>query len=177
MAEFKNSNQGGGWVHSVSFSSDGNKICWVGHDCAINIADATNGMAVFKLKTEFLPFLSCQWISPTSLVVAGHSCIPVIYSVDQNNKIMLIGKLDQTQKKESTGISAMRKFMEMDKKGCSDSDDANFDSVHQNAIACICIYQGDKAKGVRKISTSGLDGQMVIWDLSTLSQSMQGLRI
>lgn len=177
MAEFKNSNQGGGWVHSVSFSSDGNKICWVGHDCAINIADVTNGMAVFKLKTEFLPFLSCHWISPTSLVVAGHSCIPVIYSVDRNNKITLSGKLDQTQKKESTGISAMRKFMEMDKKGCSDSDDANFDSVHQNAIASICVYDGDKASGVRKISTSGLDGQVVIWDLTTLSQSMQGLRI
>lgn len=29
MAEFVNSNAGGGWVHSVSFSPDGNKVVWV----------------------------------------------------------------------------------------------------------------------------------------------------
>lgn len=179
MAEFKNSNQGGGWVHSVSFSSDGSKICWVGHDSTINIGDATNGNAVFKLKTEFLPFLDCHWISSTSIVVAGHSCIPIIYSVDQNNKVTMKGKLDQAQKKESTGVSAMKIFQSLDRNNVrSENDDANLNSIHQNAIACISIYEGDKKSGVRKISTSGLDGQIVIWDLtSSLSQSMQGLRI
>lgn len=29
MCEFVNSNAGGGWVHSVSFSPDGNTLCWV----------------------------------------------------------------------------------------------------------------------------------------------------
>lgn len=29
MIEFINSSTGGGWVHSVSFSPDGNKVCWV----------------------------------------------------------------------------------------------------------------------------------------------------
>lgn len=32
LGEFKNSSAGGGWVHGVSFSGDGNKIVWVGHD-------------------------------------------------------------------------------------------------------------------------------------------------
>lgn len=178
MAEFKNSNQGGGWVHSVSFSGDGSKICWVGHDSAINIADATNGNAVFKLKTEFLPFLSCHWISASSILVAGHSCIPIIYTVDQNNKITLQGKLDQLQKRESTGVSAMKIFQSLDRNQRIENDDANLNSIHQNAIASIAIYEGDKKSGVRKISTSGLDGQVVIWDLSTsMSQSMHGLRI
>lgn len=178
MAEFKNSNQGGGWVHSVSFSSDGNKICWVGHDSAINVADATAGNQVFKVKTEFLPFLSSHWISSSSIVVAGHSCIPIIYSVDQNNKITLTGKLDQTQKKESAGKSAMKMFQSLDRSMRTENEDANLDSIHQNAIACICLYEGDKRSGVRKISTSGLDGQVVIWDLTAgLSRSMQGLKI
>lgn len=178
MAEFKNSNQGGGWVHCVSFSSDGSKICWVGHDSAINIGDAANPTAVFKLKTEFLPFLDCHWISPTSIVVAGHSCIPIIYSVDANNKITMKGKLDQAQKKESTGVSAMKIFQSLDRNLRTENDDANLNSIHQNAIACIAIYEGDKRSGVKKISTSGLDGQVVIWDLtSSLSQSMQGLKI
>lgn len=178
MGEFKNSTQGGGWVNSVSFSPDGSKICWVGHDSAINIADANNNNAVTKLKTEFLPFLSCHWISQNSIVVAGHSCIPIIYSIDAQNKISLTGKLDQSMKKESTGISAMKIFQSLDRNLRTENDDANLQSVHQNAIACICVYEGDNNKGVRKISTSGLDGQLVIWDLSAgLTRSMQGLKI
>lgn len=178
MAEFKNGTQGGGWVNSVCFSTDGNKICWVGHDSTINVADATSNNAVTKLKTEFLPFLSCQWLSPTSIVVAGHSCIPLIYSVDQTNKITLAGKLDQSLKKEATGVSAMKIFQSLDRNLRTENDDANLASIHQNAIACICIYEGDKSGAVKKISTSGLDGQLVIWDLSAgLSRSFQEMKI
>lgn len=178
MAEFKNSAQGGGWVNSVSFSTDGSKICWVGHDSTINVADATNNNVVTKLKTEFLPFLACQWLSPTSIVVAGHSCIPLIYSVDQSNKIVLAAKLDQALKKETTGVSAMKIFQSLDRNLRTENDDANLASIHQNAIACICIYDSDKNGAVRKISTSGLDGQLVIWDLSAgLTRSFHELKI
>lgn len=178
MAEFKNNAQGGGWVNSVCFSPDGNKICWVGHDSTINVADATAGNLVVKLKTEFLPFLSCQWISTTSIVVAGHNCIPLVYTFDRNNKIVLAGKLDQALRKESSGVSAMKIFQSLDRNLRTENDDANLASIHQNAIACICKYESDKSGAVNKISTSGLDGQLVIWDLSAgLSRSFQELKI
>jgi len=180
MAEFKTGNQGGGWVNNVSFSADGNKICWVGHDSSINIADANAGGAggaMIKLKTEFLPFLCCEWISPTSVVVAGHGCVPLIYTVDQNNKIFLSGKLDQSQKKENSNISAMRHFKSLDRNSRAENADTSLESIHQNAIACICLYEGTN-RDAKKISTSGLDGQLVIWDLSAnLTKSMQGLSI
>uniref|UniRef100_A0A0K8TN71 Actin-related protein 2/3 complex subunit n=1 Tax=Tabanus bromius TaxID=304241 RepID=A0A0K8TN71_TABBR len=177
MAEFKNTSAGGGWVHSVSFSADGNRICWVGHDSAINISDTSNGNQVVKYKTEYLPFLCCEWISPNSVLVAGHSCIPLIYTIDSNNKIVLSAKLDQSQKKESSGISAMRIFQSLDRNLRTENSDTCLESIHQNAIACICLYSGDK-RSVKKISTSGLDGQLVIWDLSSsLSRSMQGLKV
>jgi len=180
MAEFKTGNQGGGWVNNVSFSADGNKICWVGHDSSINIGDANSGGsggAMFKLKTEFLPFLCCEWISATSVVVAGHGCVPLIYTVDQNNKIFLSGKLDQSQKKENSNISAMRHFKSLDRNSRAENADTSLESIHQNAIACICLYEGTNREA-KKISTSGLDGQLVIWDLSAnLTKSMQGLSI
>jgi len=180
MAEFKTGNQGGGWVNNVSFSADGNKICWVGHDSSINIGDANAGGAggaMFKLKTEFLPFLCCEWISATSVVVAGHGCVPLIYTVDQNNKIFLSGKLDQSQKKENSNISAMRHFKSLDRNSRAENADTSLESIHQNAIACICLYEGTNREA-KKISTSGLDGQLVIWDLSAnLTKSMQGLSI
>jgi actin related protein 2/3 complex, subunit 1A/1B len=175
MGEFKNSTSGGGWIHSVSFSSDGNKICWVGHDSAINIVDITIGPNVFKLRTEFLPFLSCIWISPTAFVCAGHSNIPLIYSFDGSN-IIFNGKLDESQKREASGISAMRHFQSLDRNSRLENSDTHLDCIHQNAISWVAIYAGDKGKA-QKISTSGLDGQLVLWNLNTLTRQMQNLKL
>jgi actin related protein 2/3 complex subunit 1A/1B len=176
MAEFKNSTTGGGWIHSVSFSSDGNKVSWVAHDSSINVVDATNGQNVIKLKTEYLPFLSTIWITQNSFVVAGHSCVPLIYTVEPG-KVYLSGKLDQSQKKETGGISAMRIFQSLDRNSRSiENSDTNLVYIHQNAITCVSIYEGDKG-AAKKVSTSGLDGQLVIWDLVSLSRSMSGLKI
>ncbi|KAJ8950959.1 hypothetical protein NQ317_017570 [Molorchus minor] len=100
MAEFVNSNAGGGWVHNVSFSPDGNKVCWVSHDSSINLADATKGNAVCKLRTEFLPFLSCTWITNRSIVAAGHSCIPIIYEINENSQLFFVAKLDTSKRKK-----------------------------------------------------------------------------
>lgn len=162
-------------MHSVSFSADGNKVAWVGHDSSINVADATQGKAVIKLKTEYLPFLGCSWISNNSIVVAGHSCIPLLY-YHEGGDIKFVSKLDNTQRKESGGLSAMKKFQSLDRQARIETSDTYLDSIHQNAITCISLYKGMKANA-RKFSTSGLDGQLVIWDLESLEKTMEGLKI
>ena len=48
MAEFTNSLLGGGWVHSVAFSSDGTRLAWVSHDGSISVADATKVNVVVR---------------------------------------------------------------------------------------------------------------------------------
>ena len=48
MAEFTNSPMGGGWVHGVSFSHEGDRLAWIAHDSSISVADAKNGMAVTR---------------------------------------------------------------------------------------------------------------------------------
>lgn len=140
------------------------------------MADPSKGNIFIKLKTEFLPFLSCTWISSKTIVAAGHSCIPILFTLNANGQLVCGGKLDTSQKKESGGLSAMRMFHSLDKQARSETSDTNLDSLHQNAITCLCIYGGSKAKAV-KVSTSGLDGQLVIWDLNSLERSIQGLKI
>ncbi|KOB68309.1 Suppressor of profilin 2 [Operophtera brumata] len=155
LAEFPNTPSGGGWVHSVSFSADGNKVAWVGHDSSVNVADASQGRAVYKLKTRCLPFLVCTWITNNSLIAGGHSCIPMLYSYN-HAEIKLIAKVENSKKKQTEGLSAMKKFQRLDKQAI-DTDDTCLESVHQNAITCINMFGGTKAQ-VKKFSTSGLDG-------------------
>ncbi|KAG8224602.1 hypothetical protein J437_LFUL009182 [Ladona fulva] len=142
LAEFSNSPGGGGWVHGVAFSGDGNKLAWVGHDSSITIVDATkkeaNAHVPKKMRTAFLPFLDCIWVGPDSLVAA------MLYQISFH--------------------SAMRKFQSLDRQARVETSDTTLDTLHQNAITCLRVHSGT-ATEVVKICTSALDGQIVIWDL------------
>lgn len=70
----------------------------------------------------------------------------------------------------------MKMFHSLDKQARSESSDTSIHSIHQNAITCICLYDGTKAN-CKKLSTSGLDGLLVIWDINSLERSIQGLKI
>ena len=180
----------------MSFSADGNKLAWVGHDSSISVADATRDMATHKLKTQFLPLLSCVWIGPNSIVAAGHGCVPMLFKVDGSGQVAFVSKLEEDKKAESNSkFSARAMFQSRDKLGVSDVADTILNTTHQNQvsriqfskvnkcqyryllqISCIQIQNGDKANA-NKISTSAGDGKMVVWDLRSLEKSMTGLKI
>jgi actin related protein 2/3 complex subunit 1A/1B len=127
--------QGGGWVHSVSFSADGNKLAWVGHDSSISVADATRDMATHKLNTTHLPLLSCIWISPNSIVAAGHGCTPMLFTVDGSGQISFVSKLEEDKKAETNAkFSAKALFQTRDKMGISDVADTVLNTTHQNQV-------------------------------------------
>ena len=176
MAEFTNSPNGGGWIHSVSFSGDGNRLAWVAHDSSISVADAANGKTVTRLLTNELPLLSCVWLSPNTIVTGGHGCLPLVYSVDGAGEITFVAKLDS--EKDNAGakkFSARDMFRERDNKGGDDTG-TTLKTTHQNRIISIQILSGNK-DAAEKISTSGGDGKVVVWDLRTLEKQIEGLSI
>uniref|UniRef100_A0A2C9KXR2 Arp2/3 complex 41 kDa subunit n=1 Tax=Biomphalaria glabrata TaxID=6526 RepID=A0A2C9KXR2_BIOGL len=203
MAEFANG--GGGWVHSVSFSASGNKVAWVGHDSSVSVVDSTKGNELLVIKDSFLPFMGITWITENSLVAAGYDCNPMLFS-HTGGKLTLVGQLDQSQEKESgqirfgrslswnspplpingsmeeeeeetfTRVSAMNRFKNLDKKATASETSTDLKTQHQNTITQVSVYSGTKADA-GKIATSGVDGNLIIWDLKSLEKSIQGLKI
>jgi len=88
--------------------------------------------------------------------------MPMLYSVDDNGQIYFVSKLDNTQKKEIAGLSAMRKFQSLDRQARNETNDNALDSVHQNTINCV------RRVSDHEFSTSSLDGQLVVWDLKVI---------
>jgi len=176
MAEFVNSSGGGGWIHDVVFSPSGAKIAWVSHDSSISVVEGGEEKPV-TLNFNGLPLKSLVWLNEGTLVAGGHEFVPMVFSHDGNNKLSMLAKLDAPGKKtdDDETMSAMERFRSLDKKA-SGSKEAKSSTTHTNAIMQISVYSGSK-ENVEKISTAGLDGRVVLWDIKTLESSIAGLKI
>ena len=134
MTEFSNSQNGGGWVHAVSFSGDGSKLAWVGHDSSISVADAAKDLMVMKLRTDLLPMLTLTWLTSTRILAAGHNCVPITFNLDTSGSLTLGARLEEDKKLETTGtISARDIFKNKDKMGISELE-TRLNTTHQNQV-------------------------------------------
>jgi len=175
MAEFSNSSQGGGWVHSVAFNADGSKVAWVAHDSSISVANAAaaDGTRVAKLRTNMLPFVSVVWVSPSMLVAAGHNYLPVSFVLGSDGHLAMGRKLEQQEegKKSTTGAmsKAMKMFQNMDVRGSSSSGgDTEFNTIHENQINELRVHKGE-VDLVTSLSSVGADGKLAVWRLNNLT--------
>jgi len=177
LAEFSNSANGGGWIHAVSFSSDGSRLAWVGHDSSISVADASKDMAVMKLRTDLLPLLTLTWLTDNTLVAGGHNCVPITFNIDGSGSLALGNKLETDKKTEGGGgaSSAMKMFQNKDRLGQSELV-STLNTTHQNQISELRIHSGAKGD-VGTISTVAGDGKLVIWDLNSLANKIKNLKI
>jgi len=177
LAEFSNSPLGGGWVHSVCFSADGARLAWVAHDSSISVADSGREMAVMKLRTDLLPLLTLTWLSGSTLVAAGHNCVPITFTCDSAGNLSQGQRLEADKKQEAGGAaaSAMRMFQNKDRLGQSELE-SKLNTTHQNQVSEMRIHSGEKG-AVKTISTVAGDGKLVIWDINNLASKMKNLVI
>ncbi|KAL5019071.1 hypothetical protein ScPMuIL_004793 [Solemya velum] len=174
MAEFSNGE--GGWVHSVAFSASGDKLAWTGHDSSLSVANAASGQTLNVVKGNFLPLFSTTWVTENSLVVVGFDCVPKLFSLDDRGALTFISDLDQPKEKESQKSSARAIFQSRDQKDTTEIFSYELKTQHQNTITQVSVYSGTRSN-CSKFSTSGVDGNIVVWDFKSLEGSIGGLRI
>lgn len=175
MAEF--SNGGGGWVHAISFSPSGDKIAWVGHDSSVSVADSAHENKLAMVKDSFLPFMGLTWVTENSIVAAGYDCNPTLFTYNHaQGTLKLVSRLDIPQDKAEGTVSAMNRFKNLDKKASAGDTSEELRTQHQNTITQVSVFEGTKAQ-CKRISTSGVDGNIIVWDLNSLEKSIQALKI
>jgi len=175
----------GGWVHAVGFSPSGDALAFASHDSSINIV-YPGGPAVFNIRISTLPFVSLTWTSESALIAAGHDCQPILFQGSEGGW-KAVGSLDDTSAPKSAAPSkltgtgrlnseAFNTFRNADSRGQSSPISGQTNSgtelmtVHQNTITNVRSYV-EQGGNVTKISTSGVDGKLVIWDVSNVSGS------
>ncbi|KAI9262734.1 WD40-repeat-containing domain protein [Sporodiniella umbellata] len=169
----------GGWVHSVAFSPSGDALAFSGHDSSINLVypSVDGNHAVLTVTSNALPFRSILWTNEKQIVAAGFDCAPILYETKDGHDWHYAGSLDIGRKKTSQAASVLARFKTMDSRGEAEND-TSLNTVHQNTINEIRIYEGDRSN-VTKFSTCGVDGKVVVWDFdpSQLVTDLASLKI
>ncbi|KAJ1946066.1 ARP2/3 actin-organizing complex subunit Sop2 [Linderina macrospora] len=159
-----------GWVRSIGFSPDGESVAFASHDASLTVATPATGEVV-SVRSQGLPLTSLVWVDQSTVVVAGHDCVPFVYAFD-GQAWRLAKKLGEDDKPRRSaaaspsGNTAFNLFRQMDSrnqpaKTSGAATDGLLKSVHQNTITEV----HGSLNGAAEISTSGLDGKLVLWNL------------
>ncbi|KAJ3474564.1 hypothetical protein NLI96_g12390 [Meripilus lineatus] len=184
------SSPAGGWVHTVAFSPSGDVLAFAGHDSSISIVYP--GGAVTSIKISTLPLVTLTWVSEDSIVAAGHDCQPYLFGGSESGW-ELVGSLDDPNANKQSGgarsgfggaspvgrlnSAAFNTFRNADSRGisnipgsptASNATESELFTVHQNTITEVRPYDGVPG-AISRVSTSGVDGKLVVWDVSSVT--------
>lgn len=186
------SSPAGGWVHSVAFTPSGNAIAFVSHDSNLSIIYPTgvdNPPSVFNVRLTSLPHTSVTFLTEDSLIAAGHDCQPMLYRLVNNNSWEFVKSLDDAtgaSNQPKAGVAgrlnntAFNAFKAADSMGATagvagvGSGDTVLTTVHQNTITSVRPFAG-ALDNITHVSTAGIDGKIVIWDINSGGAGIAGL--
>ncbi|KAJ2927740.1 hypothetical protein H1R20_g1472, partial [Candolleomyces eurysporus] len=177
------SSPSGGWVHAVGFSPSGDVLAFASHDSTISIV-YPSGPAVYNIRLPALPLVSLTWTSENGIVAAGHDCRPLVFSGSEQGW-QEAGTLDDSKSGGASGSGfgagtpgrlksgAFATFRDADVRGQSSiggagQTDTKLTTIHQNTITSVRPYEIVNGE-VTKVSTSGVDGSLVLWDTNEVS--------
>jgi actin related protein 2/3 complex subunit 1A/1B len=155
-----------------------------GHDSTINIV-YPGGPVVHSIRMQSLPLVTLTWTSEESIIGAGHDCRPLLFTGTQHGW-QEAGTLDdatapKTPESRLGGGSsptvgrlkagAFATFRDADSRGQTSTAAAGtkMTTVHQNTITSVRGYEYDRNGGVKKVSTTGVDGILVIWEVNAVT--------
>jgi len=168
-----------GWVNAVAWTPSGNTLCFAGHDSAIHFVNFAHGPehaanSVQCIRFAALPLTSLIFVSESHLFAGGYDFNPIVFSFDGNGwqfeRYVESPKVQSAT--TSTGVAAARALFQNKSTRGQDSkqESDTLWTSHENYIGCL-QNAGPSGAELRRLSSSALDGAVVMWDLSQLGFS------
>jgi len=167
-----------GWVHAIKWSPSGNRLAFAGHDSSINFADVSSQPpSVQRLRLHSLPLRDLLFLSEQSLVGVGEDNNPVLFQTTGSGDWSFGSELDKSGPAVASGTTSARDvFKNKVDLGSETSNVTQLDTLHQN---CITVVSPFAAVGgiVTDFSTTGLDGNLIVWHTKALEAKLKNLKI
>ncbi|XP_047080270.1 actin-related protein 2/3 complex subunit 1B-like [Lolium rigidum] len=162
------------WAFGVRWSPSGKTLAYAGHSSMIYfVEDVEASPAAQNLALRDLPLRDILFVSERMAIGVGFDCNPLIFAADDTGLWSFVRYLDERKvtpsaSKASQLSEALGKLYGQSRQGTS-SDTVEptkpRGGAHENCITCIVPLRKGSETIVKRFSTSGLDGKIVVWDL------------
>ncbi|KAJ4982022.1 hypothetical protein NE237_032859 [Protea cynaroides] len=161
------------WAFGVKWSPSGNTLAYVGHNSTIYFVDDVGPSPLAQnVAFQDLPLRDVLFVSEKMVIGVGFDCNPMLFGADERGIWGFVKFLDErkiapsTSKYGSQFSEAFGKLYGQKQVG-NDAVESSKPrgGVHENCINCILPLEKTGDGRVKRFSTSGLDGKVVIWDL------------
>lgn len=174
-----------GWVNAVAWSPSGSTLCYSGHDSTIHFATfSASGPVVRSIKLRDMPLNKLLFVTEKAVLGGGHDFNPLLF-VNGSGEWSFNRRLDQRVEEVASassaagGVAAARALFQ-NKASRGQEKKADNDTLwtkHENSITGLVECTAPGQKYITKVSTSGLDGRLVVWDLPALELDMAALSV
>ena len=168
----------------------GNVLAYAGHDSSVHFATfpSAGEPVVRSVRLNDLPLSSLLFLSESALVGGGHDFTPQLFTVNKTGEWSFFGVVDNEYAKanaaaaaspgNSTGVSAARELFKNKTARGQDlkQDSDTLRTVHERPITAIQNACNSDTK-VTAISSTSLDGKLVVWNLPQLELNLAALGI
>ncbi|KAI5481924.1 actin-related protein 2/3 complex subunit 1A [Pseudohyphozyma bogoriensis] len=147
---------------------------------------------IIPIPLPSLPLLSLVFTTETTIIGAGHDCQPYLFTLSSSGEWSLTKSLDSGASGEKKAVgggggavgrlnnsAAFQAFRQADSRGVVaggqqaaaqpgtrlTQSGTELLTVHQNSVSSIRAYSYGSGGDVEKVSSSGVDGRLVIWDV------------
>eukprot|EP00752_Nemacystus_decipiens_P010415 g9282.t1 len=176
----------GGWVTAVAWSPSGSILAYAGQDSTIHFVRFDQGGAVSEQSVRYalLPVSSLAFLSEKAVVGGGYDMNPLVFAADSSGQWSFLRRLDEKSTgpaKAAGAVSSMSAaramFQAKTTRGQTSAGGAGKDLWTQHANAIVGVEKMGRAGDptCSKLSSCGLDGRLVIWEIPTLDIDMNAL--
>jgi len=174
-----------GWVNAVAWSPSGASLAFAAHDSSLHVATFAGGKPVIQsIRFRELPLNSILFVGEAAIIGGGHDFNPMLYTRTHSSTWALQKRLDERKEDDkstvaASGVSAARQLFQNKTRSGQDSK-AESDLLwtqHDNAITCLASASTGPGRVVDKVSSSGLDGRLTLWDLGQLEINLASLSL
>ncbi|KAK4275521.1 hypothetical protein QN277_018589 [Acacia crassicarpa] len=159
------------WTFGVKWSSKGKTLAYAGQNSIMYFVNGIGSSSPPETQTvayRHLPLCDVCFISENMVIGVGFDCVPLVFAKGEGDKWKFIRSIGEIRARSpslyGSQFDIFGRFIGRAQDEVTVETSEESGGSHDKCINCVLPLRG-RGTLIKRFSTSGLDGRVIIWDL------------